>query len=59
MVDLKMEVAATEDVQVDAETLAAIDRGIKTADEGRALPLEEVRKMIATWISKFESRTPR
>ena len=59
MVDLKMEVPATEDVQVDAETLAAIDRGIKAADEGRAVPLEEARKMIPKWISKFESRTPR
>jgi predicted transcriptional regulator len=59
MVDLKMEVPATEDVQVDAETLAAIDRGIKAADEGRTVPLEEVRKMIPKWISKFESQTPR
>jgi predicted transcriptional regulator len=54
-----MEVPATEDVQVDAETLAAIDRGIKAADEGRAVPLEEVRKMIPKWISKFESQTLR
>jgi predicted transcriptional regulator len=59
MVDLKMEVPATEDVQVDSETLAAIDQGIKAADEGRAVPLEEVRKMIPKWISKLESRTPR
>jgi predicted transcriptional regulator len=59
MVDLKMEVSATEDVQVDPETSASIERGIKAADEGRAVPLEEVRKMIPKWISKFESRTPR
>ena len=40
----------------DEETLAAIDRAIKQADEGRTVPLDEVRKMIPGWISKFESR---
>ncbi len=43
----------------DEETLAAIERGIKDADEGRTVPLEEVRKMIPEWISKFESRKRR
>jgi len=43
----------------DEATLAAIDRGIKDADEGRTVPLEEVRKMIPEWISKFESRRRR
>ncbi len=51
MVDLKLE--------VDAKTLAAIDRGIKAAGEGRSVPLDEVREMIPQWISKFESRNPR
>ena len=31
MVDLKLQVPVTEEVEVDAETLAAIDRGIKDA----------------------------
>ena len=43
----------------DDATLAAIDRGIEDADEGRTVPLEEVRKMIPKWISKFESRKKR
>jgi predicted transcriptional regulator len=30
----------------DEETLAAIDRGIEAADEGRTVALDEVRKMI-------------
>jgi len=59
MVDLKLEVPATDEVEVDAETLAAIDRGIQDADAGRSVPLEEVQKMIPKWISKFESRTRR
>jgi predicted transcriptional regulator len=59
MLDLKMQVPETEAVEVDAGTLAAIDRGIKDADEGRTVPLEDVRTMIPKWISKFESRTPR
>jgi predicted transcriptional regulator len=59
MVDLKLQVPATDKVQVDAETLAAIDRGIKDADECRTVPIDEVRKMIPKWISKFESQKPR
>jgi len=43
----------------DEETLAAIDRAIKQADEGRTVPLEDVRKMIPEWISKFESQKKR
>jgi len=35
-----------EEFVEDEETLAAIDRGIKAADEGRIVFLEEVRKMI-------------
>ena len=59
MVDLKLEVPATEEVTVDEETLAAIDRGAKDADEGRTTPIEEVHKLIPEWISKFESQTRR
>jgi predicted transcriptional regulator len=59
MADLKLQVPVTEEVEVDADTLAAIDRGIKDADEGRTVSLEEVRKMVPEWISKFESRKPR
>jgi hypothetical protein len=59
MVDLNLEVPATDTVVVDAETSAAIDRGIKDAEEGRTLSLDEVRKMIPKWISQFESQKPR
>ena len=59
MADLKFETPVTEHVLVDATTLAAIDRGIKDADEGRTVSLEEVRKMIPQWISRFESQKPR
>jgi predicted transcriptional regulator len=59
MVDLKLDVPATDTVEVDAETLAAIDRGIKDASEGRTFSIDEVREMIPKWISKFESQKPR
>lgn len=59
MADLKLEVPVSEEVEVDAKTLAAIDRGIADADAGRAAPLDEVRKLIPQWISKFESPKPR
>ncbi|HEV3317346.1 MAG TPA: hypothetical protein VG488_10270 [Candidatus Angelobacter sp.] len=54
MVDLKLEVPVTEEVEVDAQTLAAIDRGIQDANEGRTISIDEVRKLIPQWISKFE-----
>ena len=47
----------TEEVDVDPETLAAIKRGIRAADEGRVVCSEEVRALIPKWISKFS--TPR
>jgi predicted transcriptional regulator len=46
-------------VNVDADTLAALDRGIRDADEGRTVSLEQLRKMIPEWIAKFESQKPR
>jgi predicted transcriptional regulator len=59
MIDLKLQVPATNKVEVDAETLKAIDRGIEQADAGRTVPIEELRKLIPQWISKFESQKPR
>ena len=59
MTDLKLEVPVIEEVAVDAKTLAAIDRGTADADAGRVIPLEEVRKLVPKWISKFESPKPR
>ena len=59
MVDLKLQVPTTDEVEVDAETLAAIDRGINDADKGRTVPIDGVRKMIPKWISKFDSQKPR
>jgi len=57
MVDLKLQVAATEEVEVDAEALAAIDRGIKAADEGLTVRPRSNAELIPKWISKFESQT--
>ncbi len=56
MIDLKWEVPVTEEVAVDAETLAAIDRGIKDAGEGRTVSLDEAEQLIPQWIAKFESQ---
>lgn len=59
MDDLKLEVPVTEEVEVGAETMAAIDRGIADADAGRVVPLEEVRKLLPQWISKFDLQKAR
>jgi predicted transcriptional regulator len=59
MVDLKPQLPVSKEVKVDADTLAKIDVGIEDADRGRTVPLDEVRKMIPQWISKFKSQKPR
>jgi len=59
MVDLKLQVPVIEEVEVEVETLAAIDQGLKDADEGRTVSIEETRELIPQWISKFESQKPR
>ena len=59
MIDLKLETPVSEEIEVDGETSAAIENGIKAADDGLTVPLDEVRKMIPKWISKFESQNRR
>ena len=43
----------------DEATLAAIDAGIRDADAGRVVSLEEVRKLIPQWIAKYSLQKPR
>jgi hypothetical protein len=59
VVDLNLQEPVTDPVEVDVETRAAIERGVKDADAGRTVPLEEARRLIPKWISKFESQKPR
>lgn len=59
MQDFRLEASTDEEVQVDTRTLEAIDRGAQAADEGRTVSIEEARRLIPAWISKFESQTRR
>jgi predicted transcriptional regulator len=34
------------------EIMAAIEKGIKAADEGRLIPHEEVKRRVKQWLSK-------
>ena len=49
---------SVEEVAV-TPNLAAIDRGIKDADEARTVSLDDAEKLIPHWLSKFESQKPR
>jgi predicted transcriptional regulator len=49
---------------VGAETLAAIDEGLRDIEAGRVVPAEEVRELLKKWIfgargEKKEKATPR
>ena len=41
----------------DEATLAAIDRGMKAADEGRVVSAEEVRRRMQQWLTKSSTPT--
>jgi predicted transcriptional regulator len=43
----------------DDETLAAIDEGVRDADAGRTLPLDEVRRLLPQWITETSSHKKR
>jgi predicted transcriptional regulator len=46
-------VSSGEEIKVDAETAAAIERGIQAADQGQVVSSHKVRKLLPQWISKF------
>jgi predicted transcriptional regulator len=48
-------VSTEKEVEVDAETQAAIDRGLRDADEGRGVPAERVRELLSEWISNLST----
>jgi predicted transcriptional regulator len=43
----------------DQETLSAIDEGIRDAEAGRTVPMEEVRRLLPKWITASSSRKER
>jgi predicted transcriptional regulator len=57
MAELKLDHPVPMTAEEDDATLAAIDRGIQDADEGRGVSAEEARQSVRQWLSK--SSTPR
>ena len=51
-----MAMSDLEQFEEDEETLAAIDRGIKAADEGGVVSLEEARRRMREWFAKSSSQ---
>jgi predicted transcriptional regulator len=39
----------------DEETLAAIDEGVRDAEAGRTVPIDDVRKLLPQWITTVSS----
>jgi predicted transcriptional regulator len=43
----------------DEKTLAAIDEGLRDAEDGRTIPIEKVRNRLKKWITASSSRKGR
>jgi predicted transcriptional regulator len=56
---IEFDVPARIDEEKDEETLAAIDEGIRDAEAGRTVPIEEIRKLLPKWITASSSRKKR
>jgi predicted transcriptional regulator len=52
-------VSNEEETGVDPGVGAAIERGIRAADQGQVFSSDEVRKLIPQWISKFSTQNQR
>ena len=55
MAELKVDRPVPMTEEEDEATLAAIDRGIQAADEGRVVSLKDARQRIQKWLSKSSS----
>jgi predicted transcriptional regulator len=52
-------VSSEAETGVDAGVGAAIERGIRAADQGQVISSDEVRKLVPQWFSKFSTRSQR
>jgi predicted transcriptional regulator len=59
MADSRFDLPATDEIELDEDTLAAIDRGIEDCENGRWVSLEDARKLLPQWNSKYPSEKPR
>jgi predicted transcriptional regulator len=50
---------APVDEEEDEDTLAAIDEGVRDAEAGCTVPIEEVRGLLPRWIIASSSRKER
>ena len=56
-IEIRAEISELRDE--DAETLAAIDEGVRDAEAGRTIPAEEVRTRLPKWITTSSIRKGR
>ncbi|MGO9275116.1 MAG: hypothetical protein ACLQOO_33595 [Terriglobia bacterium] len=52
-------ISTEPEVEVVAETAAAIEEGSRAAEEGRVVPAQEVRQLNPQWISRFSTPNQR
>ena len=59
MGEVKLDHPVPMTAEEDEATLAAIDQGIKAAEEGRVVSAEEARQRVQQWLSKSSTPKPR
>jgi predicted transcriptional regulator len=47
---------ANDEVEIDSCTSAAIERGLRAADDGQVVSADEARRQVGRWISKFSTQ---
>ncbi|MBV9674687.1 MAG: hypothetical protein JO185_00015 [Acidobacteriaceae bacterium] len=52
-------ISTEEEIKVDLATAAAIERGIRDAEEGRVTPASRVRELLPEWKEKFSIQMKR
>jgi len=52
MLDRMPDECSVEDVQYQLYLIEKVRRGLKSIEEGRGIPHEQVRKQFAPWITK-------
>ena len=59
MAEVDILASTEEEIEIDAATASAIERGIRDAEEGRVVSANRVRELLPEWNAKSSIQTKR